>query len=141
MSDLWSKAQVAARSALVLLEKGDPDGAVNRAYYASFGAARAALASVRRSLAQSKRHNTIVRRFRRYVVEERGFDRSLSRAFFARQSHARWMADYGEDHVDAEAARAVIGDMERFLGAVDTFLQRPNKRSRPPNAKPTVPAP
>jgi uncharacterized protein (UPF0332 family) len=140
MSDLWTKAQVAARSALVLLETGDTDGAVNRAYYATFGAARAALASIRRALAQSKRHSTIVRRFRRYVVEERGFDSSLSRAFFSRQSHARWVADYGDDRADADAARAVIGEMNRFLAAVDAFLQRP-KRSRRSNPTPAVSKP
>ena len=44
---LRAKAQAASQSAQVLLERGDTDGAVNRAYYAVFGAARAALATVR----------------------------------------------------------------------------------------------
>lgn len=123
MSNLWTKAQVAARSALVLLERDDTDGAVNRAYYATFGATRVALASIRRSLAQSKRHSTIVRRFAKYVVEERGFDRSLGRAFLSRQSHARWVADYDEGRVDAADARVVVDEMARFLAAVELFLK------------------
>lgn len=127
MSNLWTKAQVAARSASALLERGDTDGAVNRAYYATFGAARAALASIRRSLAQSKKHSTIVRRFGKYVVGERGFDRSLDRAFFSRQSHARWVADYDEGRVDQAAARVVIGEMESFLAAVESFLKGPER--------------
>ncbi|MCX7662789.1 MAG: HEPN domain-containing protein [Tepidimonas fonticaldi] len=45
-TDLLAKAEVAAASAQALLERGDPDGAVNRAYYAMFDAARAMLTVV-----------------------------------------------------------------------------------------------
>ncbi|MHB8253387.1 MAG: HEPN domain-containing protein [Acidiferrobacter sp.] len=41
--DLMAKARQAAASAKVLLDTGDADGACNRAYYAMFDAARAAL--------------------------------------------------------------------------------------------------
>lgn len=41
--DLMAKAIQAAASARVLLEIGDADGACNRAFYAMFDAARAAL--------------------------------------------------------------------------------------------------
>lgn len=41
--DLMSKAVQAAASAKILLDTGDVDGACNRAYYAMFDAARAAL--------------------------------------------------------------------------------------------------
>ena len=71
---LWAKAQAASQSAQVLLDRGDTDGAVNRAYYAVFGAARAALATVRSNLATSKRHGTIYRRFEKHLVQERDFD-------------------------------------------------------------------
>src|SRR2546423_14837156 len=56
---LWAKAQVASQSAKLLIESGDADGAVNRAYYALFGPARAAVATGRSSLALSKRPGTI----------------------------------------------------------------------------------
>jgi hypothetical protein len=68
---LWAKAQAASQSAQVLLDRGDTDGAVNRAYYAVFSAARAALAGVRSSLSTSKRHGTIYRRFEKHLVQER----------------------------------------------------------------------
>ncbi len=42
-SDLMSKANQAVASAKLLLDAGDADGACNRAYYAMFDAARAAL--------------------------------------------------------------------------------------------------
>jgi len=41
--DLLAKAIRAAASAKVLLDTGDADGACNRAYYAMYDAARAAL--------------------------------------------------------------------------------------------------
>ena len=41
--ELMAKAFRAAASARLLLEAGDTDGACNRAYYAMFDAARAAL--------------------------------------------------------------------------------------------------
>ena len=127
LSTLWAKAQVAAQSARVLFERGDMDGAVNRAYYATFGAARAAVASVRAALASSKGHGTIFRRFAKHVVEERGFDPSLGRAFFHKQSHARWVADYDEGRIDEATARVVLGEMARLLTAVEPFLKRPKR--------------
>ena len=121
---LWAKAQVASQSARLLIESGDTDGAVNRAYYAVFGAARAALATVRSSLALSKRHGTIYRRFDKHLVQERGFDPSLGRAFLSKQRKARQAADYEEGRVDETVARAVIGDMDRFLAAVEPLLKK-----------------
>jgi len=41
--ELFAKAQTAAVSARILLNAGNVDGACNRAYYAMFDAARAAL--------------------------------------------------------------------------------------------------
>jgi uncharacterized protein len=120
---LWAKAQVAAQSARLLIETGDSDGAVNRAYYAVFGAARAALAAVRSSLAVSKRHGTIYRRFDKHLVQERGFDPSLGRRFLSKQRRARQAADYEEGRVDETVARAALGDMDRFLAAVAPLLK------------------
>jgi uncharacterized protein (UPF0332 family) len=121
---LWTKAQAAAQSAKLLLESGDSDGAVNRAYYAVFGAARAALASVRSSLATSKRHGTIYRRFEKHLVQERAFDPSLGRAFLARQRRARQVADYEPEQVDESTARNAVGEMQTFLTAIEPFLKK-----------------
>jgi uncharacterized protein (UPF0332 family) len=44
--DLMAKAMQAAESAQALLDREDADGACNRAYYAMFEAARAALLAV-----------------------------------------------------------------------------------------------
>lgn len=129
MSALLTKARTAARAARLLLEAGDTDGAVNRAYYAMFGAARAALATVRLSLSRSKRHGTIFRRFGKHLVDGRGFDRLLGRAFLIRQRGARQAADYTEGQIDERTARSVIHDMDRFLAAIEPFLTKPRTRS------------
>ena len=123
-SNLWGKAQAAARSARLLADAGDWDGATNRAYYAVFSAARAALAGVRANLAVSKGHGTIVRRFEKHLVQERGFDSAFGRSFFGRQSHARWVADYDEIRNDEAGARAMLGEAERFLAVVEPFLKK-----------------
>jgi uncharacterized protein (UPF0332 family) len=121
---LWGKAQAAARSAKVLSDAGDWDGATNRAYYAVFSAARAVLAGVRASLADSKGHSTIVRRFEKHLVQERGLDPVFGRFFFGRLSHARWVADYDDVRNDETIARERLGEMERFLAAVEPFLKK-----------------
>ena len=121
---LWAKARAAARSARLLNQAGDPDGAVNRAYYAAFGAARAALATVRLAQASSKQHGTIDRRFNKLFVRERGLDPSLGRALLQRLSSARTAADYGKSQVLAEAVQRALGEMERFLAAIEPFLQK-----------------
>ena len=121
---LWAKAQSAARSSQLLADAEDWDGASNRAYYAVFSAARAVLAGVRASLASSKGHGTIVRRFEKHLVQERGLDPIFGRSFFGRLSHARWVADYDEERVDEAAARAMPGEAERFLAAVEPFLKK-----------------
>jgi uncharacterized protein (UPF0332 family) len=119
---LWTKAEAAARSARLLGEAGDWDGAANRAYYAVFSAARAVLASVRASLAESRHHGTIFRRFEKHIVKGRGLDGALGHSFIGRLSGARRAADYGNDRVSAPAAHAMVSDADRFLAAVQPLL-------------------
>ena len=121
---LWAKAQAAARSARLLSASGDPDGAINRTYYATFGAARAVLATVRFAQANSKQHGTIYRRFEKLFVQERGLDPSLGRPVFQRLSSARAAADYGKSQANAEAAQRALGEMERFIAAVEPYLKK-----------------
>jgi len=121
MTDTLAKAKVTARSARLLLEAGDTNGAVNRAYYAMFDAARAALAAVDPELLKTKTHASIIRRFGKHLVEDRGFDRSLGR-IFSQAEDARLAADYEQERVDEPAAHLIVGEMERFLSAVEQFL-------------------
>lgn len=121
---LWSKAERALQSARLLRDAGDMDGAANRAYYAVFSAVRAALASVRAGHAQSKGHSTIVRRFEKHLIAERGFDATLGRRFIGALSHARWVADYDVAEADNASVAEVIAGAGRFLAAIAPFVKK-----------------
>jgi uncharacterized protein (UPF0332 family) len=123
-SALWAKAQAAARSAKLLTDARDWDGTANRAYYAVFSGARAALASVRASLAESKGHGTIVRRLEKHLVGERGLDPDFGRAFFGRLGHVRWLSDYSGVGVEEAAAREMLSEAGRFLAAIEPFARK-----------------
>ena len=118
---LWAKAEAAVRSARLLAEAEDWDGAAN---YAVFGAARAVLAGVRARLADSKGHSAIVRRFETQIVTGRGLDPALGRPLIGRLSHGRWVADYDHSGSDEAMARAMLADAERFLAAVQPLLRK-----------------
>ena len=83
MSDFLTKAKIAGQSARLLLAAGDTNGAVNRAYYAMFDAARSALTTIDPELINTKTHASIIRRFGKHLVEQRGFDRSARPNFFS----------------------------------------------------------
>jgi uncharacterized protein (UPF0332 family) len=122
MNDYWSKSLIAARSVRQLLAAQDFGGATNRAYYAMFDAARAALEVVDENLAIAKTHGTIIRRFGQHVVIDGGLDPTLGRAFNSAEDF-RIAADYERTILDYTEAREILADMERFLTAVEQFLQ------------------
>lgn len=66
MSALMSKARRALDSAKLLLSAGDMDGAVNRAYYSMFDAAKAALTEGDEPMISQpiKSHNGLITLFR-----------------------------------------------------------------------------
>ncbi len=65
--DLMAKALQAAASAKVLLDTGDADGACNRAYYAMFDAARAALLASGYEV--GKTHKGVLNAFSEHLVK------------------------------------------------------------------------
>lgn len=128
MSALWNKAGAAARTARRNLADGDADAAVNRAYYAMFGAARAALRQIDPQLIRAKRHATILNRFSQHVVRDRGFDPRLGRAIYE-AFEARSLADYddGEISISLEEARRLLDLMDEFLLAVAGLIQESDR--------------
>jgi uncharacterized protein (UPF0332 family) len=137
MMPYWSKACAAASTAERLVGGGDLDGAVNRAYYAVFSAARAAVATVRTSFAVSKRHGTIVNRLERHLVAGGSIAASSGRPLLQRLQHLRWVADYAPVSVDPAQAEAALADMRVFLAAVEPIVAaRSAKAKRRAPAKP-----
>lgn len=121
MNDFWFKAIRAARTARAALAMGDTDGAVSRAYYAMFDAAKAALESIDPTLAEAKSQDAIIARFGEYVVLGRGLDRDLGRALNSGQD-LRHVADYDRTPVSLEEATQTIDRMERLLSAVAELM-------------------
>lgn len=123
MSTLLTRAKTTVRSARLLLDAGDTNGAINRAYYAMFDAARAALNKVDPRLLKTKKHSTLIRRFGKHVVEDRGFDRSLGRAF-SQTEDVRVATDYEEERADEATARKAVEVADKFVSAVEQFVQQ-----------------
>ena len=115
-------ALIARASAPLLLGAGDTNGAVNRAYYAMFDAARAALSTIDPDLPIAKTHQTIIRRFGQRVILQGGLDPSLGRALNVAED-LRLAADYVPIPIDRRQAEQIVQGMERFLDAVEQFVK------------------
>lgn len=121
MNELVTRGRSAARSARVILEMGDTIGAVNRAYYAMFDLARAALRDIDPKLAVAKKHATIIARFSQHLVRERGFPQEHGRAL-RRAFDARLLADYSDIAYTQAEARGIVDAMERFVVEVEKVV-------------------
>lgn len=110
----------ALRTARVNLEDGDPDGAVNRCYYAAFYLASAALHLIGEN---PKTHNGVQDRFWMRFVQEGTFPKeeakALRMAFDARQK-----ADYTFISVhDTDGAADLLRDVESFVDEAERLLR------------------
>jgi len=117
MNELVARARMSARSARSLLEAGDYNSAISRAYYAMFDLARAELLDIDPKLVEAKTHATIIRRFSKYLVEERGLPRQLGRALRG-VFDARLGTEYAQVVATAEEAKAAVEAMELFLDGI-----------------------
>lgn len=122
--DLLAKAVQAAASARVLLDTGDADGACNRAYYAMFDAARAALlaSGAPNEPEVAKTHNGLIAAFSMRLVKTGRvpveFGRALNKA-----EELRLVADYKGDPIEKEDAAWAVSQAQAFVQAMrTTFL-------------------
>jgi uncharacterized protein (UPF0332 family) len=117
--DLLGKANRAAASARLLLDAGDVDGACNRAYYAMFDAARAALlasqAPVEAEVART--HGGLIAAFSLHLVKTGKVSVDLGRTL-NRAEEVRLVADYRGDSVDREHADWMIIEARSFVDAI-----------------------
>ena len=124
--ELMAKASRALASAKLLLDSGDVDGACNRAYYAMFDAARAALLSIQTPVPTevARTHSGLITAFSLHLVKtglvavEHG--RSLNKV-----EDLRLIADYKGDPVTLENAAWALEQAEKFLAAVHGLVSQP----------------
>ena len=124
---LMSKAERAAASAKLLLEAGDVDGACNRAYYAMFEAARAALlasdAPVEAEVART--HSGLITAFSLHLVKTGRVPVDLGRAL-NRAQEIRLIADYKGNTVEPEQAAWAVEQAAGFVQVMQTkFMLTP----------------
>ena len=124
MSIQWEKAERALLSAQVLLENGDRNGAVNRAYYSMFYAARSVLVQLDSKFAKFKSHSANISQFSKYLVIERGLHPNFGR-WFSFAFKARMAADYKLAGVEMEKARKIVDAAGYFLNATSDYLPDP----------------
>jgi uncharacterized protein (UPF0332 family) len=93
-SSLVRKGERAMRSARMSLREGDPDSAVNRAYYAMFNVARAALLNSGVPEGDLPRtHRGVIEAFRNHAVQTGRVDAELA-STLSRTESLRLKADY-----------------------------------------------
>lgn len=116
---LLAKAERACASARVLLELNDTDGACNRAYYAMFDAARAALLASSAPVppAVGKTHSGLITAFSLYLVKDGPLPKSLGR-LLKRAEETRLVADYRGDAIAPDDARVMVEQAEIFVAAL-----------------------
>jgi len=114
------KARRALRTARLNLEDGDGDGAINRAYYAAFYMASAALELAGET---PRTHKGTQARFWKIFVETGRFPSDLG-GLLSRAQEQREKADYDAmTRFDTAAAADLVEDMEAFVDAAETLVQ------------------
>jgi uncharacterized protein len=114
-----NKARRTLSSAQSLLQNGDTEGACNRAYYAMFNAARAALlaADIDAPDGGYKTHNGLIGAFGKHLVSTGHVDAGLGRAINQVQ-RLRQIADYVGDPPSLEDATWAVEQAEGFVVAM-----------------------
>lgn len=121
-----TKSDAALSAARLLLGNGYADDACNRAYYAMFDAARAALLACNAPVESenARTHRGLISAFGQYVVKPGRlpvvFGKSLNRAH-----EIRLLADYSGDPVDAKDADELVRHATEFVLAIKALLDEP----------------
>jgi len=125
VEDLFEKAIRAVSSAQLLLDSGDADGACNRAYYAMFDAARAALLASDAPVVPEvvKTHSGLISAFSLYLVKTGQVPVELGKAL-NKVEDLRLIADYKGDPIELEDATWAVQQAERFVQTMKSSYQK-----------------
>ncbi len=122
--ELLQKATRAVASAKLLLDSGDTDGACNRAYYAMFDAARAALLATEAPVVAevAKTHSGLISAFSLHLVKTGRVPVELGKAL-NKVEDLRLIADYKGDEIEATDAAWAVQQAQLFVQAMKSFDQ------------------
>jgi uncharacterized protein (UPF0332 family) len=120
-----AKAELNLSSASLLLAHGDPGSACNRAYYAMFNAARAALWTVgKMELAMARTHSGMISAFGEHLVKSGKVELAHGRNF-GFEAKRRLVSDYEGLEISDEDAQQAIDNAKSFLAAVTSWIATP----------------
>ena len=103
----------------MLLDNGFYRGACNRAYYATFEAARNALSAL--SIPVPKTHQGLNAEFHRHIVKTGLTDSDMGQ-LLSRIERARLVADYTNKPVNAAMANEVFNMAEEFVSTLESRI-------------------
>ena len=131
-SPFLQKAETGVKSAKMLLDAGDTDGACSRAYYAMYDAARACLswAEVAPARGEFKTHHGLTSAFFQHLVKTGLFPIATGGAI-QRAMALRQIADYEASPVPHSDAVKTISDAESFVSTAAALVA---SLYRPPSA-------
>ena len=118
-SDYLAKAERALASARLLLADDDREGACNRAYYAMFDAAHAALLhqGALANPAETHTHGGLIAAFSMHLVKTGILPADLGRAL-NRVERIRLLADYTGEEIDRDRATWTVDRAATFVQAI-----------------------
>ena len=113
------KAEAALAAARLLVKAQSADGACNRAYYAMFDAAHAALFAlgIEGLMKPIKTHHGLIARFGQEIVLAGHLPAEYGE-YLNRAEDLRLLADYSDDSVDLAEATSAVERAEAFVAAV-----------------------
>lgn len=122
--ELITKSEKALSSSKLLLQAGDTDGACNRAYYAMFDAARAALhyAGKEEVAITTKTHSGMITAFSLHLVKSGTLDVELGRSL-NKVEDIRLMADYMGASVTSNKAEWAVQQATIFVQSIKKQFQ------------------
>jgi uncharacterized protein (UPF0332 family) len=119
-----AKAERALRAAQLLSQAGEIEGACNRAYYAMYDAAHAALLAQNRvDYKTTKTHSGLIAAFGLQFVSTDKISRELGRAF-NEVEQLRLLADYTGEEITSEQVSSAIKKAEAFVTAIQKMLSQ-----------------
>lgn len=122
IQEFLSKARQAALSAQILLDSGDAEGACDRAYYAMFNAARAALLATQAPVPPeiARTHSGLISAFSQYLVKTGLVHVELGKSL-NKVEDLRLIADYKEERIDNEVAAWAVAQAKDFVVVMEQF--------------------
>jgi uncharacterized protein (UPF0332 family) len=123
-SELFEKAHIALKSAMLLLQSKDNDGACNRAYYAMFDAARGALLATNevKDLSVIKTHTGLISQFSLHLVKTGRVSIEHGKAL-NKVEDLRLIADYTDNAISEQDSAWALTQAKSFVDAMETLVR------------------